>query len=220
MADTEISKVFGNDDTENKEQKPVDQAGETDKEDEKGAKDNPDTSADSEIEGAETKGENKDGKEKTYTQAQVDAMMARARKKYMKGSDEQEQPAEEDSNVENPKGDSSEETQQQRDLSTGITVDKLARAELKAQMAIDGVNPAKLVYACRMIDVNDVLDETGNYNEELAKKAIEDMLNVMPELKTIQSEGQPNFYFGAPEQSKQTDSAQEEKDEISKIFGN
>ena len=87
-------------------------------------------------------------------------------------------------------------------------------------MAIDGVNPAKLVYACRMIDVNDVLDETDNYNEELAKTAIEDMLKVMPELKATQSEGQPSFYFGAPEQSKQTDPAQEEKDEISKIFGN
>lgn len=150
-------------------------------------------------------------KQKTYTQEEVDAMMARARKKYTKNSDSKEESQEETVTVENQ--------QQQRDLSTGITVDKLARAELKAQMAVDGVNPSKLVYACRMIDVADVLDESGQYSEEKAKTAIEEMLKVMPELKATSQQEQNSFYFGAPEQEEQN-SQQEQKNTISKIFGN
>ena len=86
-------------------------------------------------------------------------------------------------------------------------------------MAIDGVNPSKLVYACRMIDVADVTDESGNYSEEMAKTAIEELLKVMPELKVTQQQTQNQFSFGAPEQQEQNP-LQEEKDKISEIFGN
>ena len=175
MADEkEISDAFGNDAEDTKDEKAVDQTENQVKDETKGDSDdvkdeskNDDSSTDSKNEGAGTKGENKDGKEKMYTQTQVDAMMARVRKKYTKGSEqvaENDVPGEEKredgtlvDDEENPnKEDVKEEP---RDLSTGITVDKLARAELKAQMAIDGVNPSKLVYACRMIDVADVTDE-------------------------------------------------------------
>lgn len=164
-----------------------------------------------------------------YTQAQVDAMMARARKKYTKGSEqvaendvpgEDKQTSTEDVSVDGEENPNKEDVEEEpRDLSTGITVDKLARAELKAQMAIDGVNPSKLVYACRMIDVADVTDESGNYSEEMAKTAIEELLKVMPELKVTQQQTQNQFSFGAPEQQEQNP-LQEEKDKISEIFGN
>lgn len=238
MADEkEISNAFGNDIEDTKNEKTVDQTENQVKDETKGNSDdvkdeskNDDPSIDSKNEGADTKGENKDGKEKMYTQAQVDAMMARARKKYTKGSEqvaendvpgEEKQASIEDGALvdgeENPnKEDTKEEP---RDLSTGITVDKLARAELKAQMAIDGVNPSKLVYACRMINVADVTDESGNYSEEMAKTAIEELLKVMPELKVTQQQTQNQFSFGAPEQQEQNP-LQEEKDKISEIFGN
>lgn len=230
--DKEISNAFGNIE-DPKVENPVDQAGEQDKgqvpgeNESKDAKEAPEdkTNPDSsKIEGAETKGENKDGKSKMYTQEQVDAMMARARKKYTKGSNEQVPEENGAVPTENKLVDGQEVTKEEvqeepRDLSTGITVDKLARAELKAQMAIDGVNPAKLVYACRMIDIADVVDESGNYSEEMAKTAIENMLKVMPELKTTQQQEANTFSFGAPEQQEQNP-LQEEKNRISEIFGN
>lgn len=234
MADEkEISNAFGNVEEPKGENKPVDQAGEQDKGQVPGEdknkevketpadKPNPDSSK---IEGAEAKGENKDGKSKMYTQEQVDAMMARARKKYTKGSNEQvpvesETVPTEDKPVDEQEPTDEEVQEEPRDLSTGITVDKLARAELKAQMAIDGVNPSKLVYACRMIDIADVVDESGNYSEEMAKTAIEEMLKVMPELKATQQQEANTFSFGAPEQQEQNP-LQEEKNKISEIFGN
>lgn len=237
MADEkEISNAFGNDVEETKGKETVDQTENQVKDETKGNSDdvkdeskNDDPSIDSKNEGADTKGENKDGKEKMYTQAQVDAMMARARKKYTKGSEqvaendvpgEDKQTSTEDVSVDGEENPNKEDVKEEpRDLSTGITVDKLARAELKAQMAIDGVNPSKLVYACRMIDVADVTDESGNYSEEMAKTAIEELLKVMPELKVTQQQAQNQFSFGAPEQQEQNP-LQEEKDKISEIFGN
>lgn len=237
MADEkEISDAFGNDVEDAKGEKAVDQTENQVKDEIKGDSDdvkdeskNDDPSNDSKNEGADTKDENKDGKEKMYTQAQVDAMMARARKKYTKGSEqvaendvpgEGKQTSTEDTSTDGEENPNKEDVEEEpRDLSTGITVDKLARAELKAQMAIDGVNPSKLVYACRMIDVADVTDESGNYSEEMAKTAIEELLKVMPELKVTQQQTQNQFSFGAPEQQEQNP-LQEEKDKISEIFGN
>lgn len=232
----EISDAFGNDVEETKGKETVDQTENQVKDETKGNSDdvkdeskNDDPSIDLKNEGADTKGENKDGKEKMYTQAQVDAMMARARKKYTKGSEqvaendvpgEDKQTSTEDVSVDGEENSNKEDVKEEpRDLSTGVTVDKLARAELKAQMAIDGVNPSKLVYACRMIDVADVTDESGNYSEEMAKTAIEELLKVMPELKVTQQQTQNQFSFGAPEQQEQNP-LQEEKNKISEIFGN
>lgn len=232
MADEkEISNAFGNDIEDTKGKETVDQAeNHVEKEtkiDSKEESKNDNSTTDDEIEGADVKGENKDGKEKMYTQAQVDAMMARARKKYTKGSEqtpENDVPGEEETQTDDTQVDGEDTSKEKveeepRDLSTGITVDKLARAELKAQMAIDGVNPSKLVYACRMIDIADVTDESGNYSEEMAKGAIEELLKVMPELKVVQQQGQNQFSFGAPEQQEQNP-LQEEKNRISEIFGN
>lgn len=151
----------------------------------------------------------KQSKEKTYTQAQVDAMMAKARKKYKKNDIKEEQTE-----------DTQQDTQEsQRDLSTGITVEKLAQAELKAEMAIQGITPQKVARAVRLIDVNDVLDETGQYSEKKAQEAIEELLKEWPELKQTSQKERNSFDFGAPEQKEQ-DPQQNTKGAISKIFGN
>lgn len=203
MDKEEVNKVFGNDETvdhKTEEQEEKDEQKEVPEHDE-----------------APSDGD-KNQRKKTYTQEEVDAMMARARKKYTKVDSKKESQEEtlEQEVVEDQDEEKTKELEEPKnDLSTGLAIDKLARAELKAQMAIDGVSPAKLVYACKMIDVADVL-ENGVYSEEKAKTAIEEMLKVMPELKATQQQEQNQFYFGAPEQEEQ----KEEKNVIDKIFGN
>lgn len=200
----EVSEIFGNKE-ETVDRKTEEQEDSKEKEN---SKDVPEHDVPS--------GNDKDQSKKTYTQEEVDAMMARARKKYTKGDSKEEI---QDETVETQGDKEIEDSQEpQTDLSTGLTIDKLARAELKAGMAIAGVNPSKLVYACRMIDVADVL-ENGEYSEEKANTAIEEMLKVMPELKATQQQEQSQFYFGAPEQEEQN-SQQEQKSVIDKIFGN
>jgi len=167
---------------------------------------------DAEHEGATSVGGNEEQskeKEKVYTQSQVDAMMAKARKKYTKGDINEEKI----SNVQQEQGGP------ERDLSTGITVEKLAQAELKAEMAINGMNPQKIARAVRLVDIQDVLDESGQYSDEKAKEAIEELLKEWPELKQASQQESNSFNFGAPEQEEQ-DSNQNSKSAISKIFGN
>lgn len=159
--------------------------------------------------------EKKQSDNKTYTQAEVDAMMAKARKKYTGKTNETDQVTE-TTNVEDTAP--AYETQTQ-DLATGLTVERYAQAELKASMAIAGVDPQKVQRAVRLIDASSVI-ENGQYSEEKAKQEIEALLQDWPELKETKSEANSNaFYFGAPEQEEQS---QEEKQKgmFSSIFGN
>lgn len=159
--------------------------------------------------------EKKQSDNKTYTQAEVDAMMAKARKKYTGKTNETDQVTE-TTNVEDTAPAYKTQTQ---DLATGLTVERYAQAELKASMAIAGVDPQKVQRAVRLIDASSVI-ENGQYSEEKAKQEIETLLQDWPELKQAKEESNSNaFYFGAPEQSEQS---QEEKQKgmFSSIFGN
>lgn len=168
--------------------------------------------ANQEQEGTESASEDKKQSGKTYTQAEVDAMMAKARKKYSGKSDQEEAPV--DTQTEAPKTD----PLQTQDLATGITVERLAQAELKAEMAISGVDPSKVSRAVRLIDINEVLDN-GEYSDAKAKKAIESLMKEWPELKQSKAETNENqFYFGVPGQEQQDKDKQ--KSVISSIFGN
>lgn len=142
---------------------------------------------------------------KTYTQAEVDAMMAKARKKYSKNDEQAEK--------------SSSESAQTQDLATGITIERLAQAELKAEMAINGVDPSKVARAVRLVDINEVL-ENGQYSDAKAKSVIETLMQEWPELKQNKAENNENqFYFGVPGQEEQQDK-DKQKSVISSIFGN
>lgn len=169
--------------------------------------------ANQEQEGTESASEDKKQSGKTYTQAEVDAMMAKARKKYSGKSDQEEAPA--DTLADVPKTD----PLQTQDLATGITIERLAQAELKAEMAISGVDPSKVSRAVRLIDINEVLDN-GEYSNAKAKEAIETLMQEWPELKQSKAETNENqFYFGVPGQEEQQDK-DKQKSVISSIFGN
>lgn len=153
--------------------------------------------------------------EKTYTQAEVDAMMKKTRKKYEgKGAvtDQIDETATQEENIYSA-------DKPTKDLATGLTIEKYAQAELKASMAIAGVSPQKVQRAARLIDIANVI-ENGEYSEDKAKQEIEALLQDWPELKEAKADTNSNaFYFGVPEQSEQN---QEEKQKgmFSSIFGN
>lgn len=154
---------------------------------------------------------------KTYTQAEVDAMMAKTRKKYSKGDAIQTENSIADEVVNRESEEQQADPTTTQDLATGITVDRLAQAELKAEMAINGVDPSKVARAVRLIDINEVV-ENGQYSEAKAKDAIETLMKEWPELKLNKAESNDNqFYFGAPEQEEKQD---KQKNMFSSIFGN
>lgn len=196
----DVKKVFGND-TET----PVDEKADPKATEQK--------ESEQKQEGTVSADEDKKQSSKTYTQAEVDAMMAKARKKYTGKVNETDQVEEVvKDEEENP-------TATEQDQATGLTIEKYAQAELKASMAIAGVNPSKVQRAVRLVDIANVL-ENGQFSEEKAQAEIETLLKDWPELKTSSSNGNGNsFYFGAPEQEEQN---QEEKQKsmFSSIFGN
>lgn len=168
--------------------------------------------ANQEQEGTESASEDKKQSGKTYTQAEVDAMMAKARKKYSKNESQEEAPSD---TTDAPK----EDPLQTQDLATGITIERLAQAELKAEMAISGVDPSKVSRAVRLIDINEVLDN-GEYSDAKAKTVIETLMKEWPELKQSKADTNENqFYFGVPGQEEQQDK-DKQKSVISSIFGN
>lgn len=206
MEDDKIKEAFGNE-TKDADKKETEDLTEEETVDENK------TTEESKQEGTDTAGdETKQGK--TYTQEEVNAMMAKARKKYesKKGADKKD----EDSSEENQEDENTDEPE--TDLPTGITVDKLAQAELKAAMAIQGVDPKKVARAVRLIDVTDVIDD-GEYSDSKASEAIEELLADWPELKVSETKEQNVFTLGADTQD---DASNEENvgSRISRIFGN
>lgn len=207
--DEKISNAFGN---EQNQEKVVENEADPKAEEKQ-------DNAETKQEGAASASKNKEQSEKTYTQAEVDAMMMKARKKYTNKVNGQEpnkemplenvEPETEEQNI--------EQSNQVLDLSTGITVERLAQAELKAQMAISGIDPSKVQRAVRLIDVNEVL-ENGQFSETKAIEAVNLLLQEWPELKKTKDEQQNVFSFGAPDQQEQQ--KEEQKGIFSKIFGN
>lgn len=182
-------------------------------------------------EGAESASDDKAQSGKTYTQAEVDAMMAKARKKYQKGgvtaeteetaATEDEAAAGTDGATETPAVDPAQPAvQAQRDPATGMLVTKLARAEIKSELAIAGVDPTKIARAARLIDPEEVM-ENGEYSEAKAKEAVKTLLADWPELKPSEDQAAAanTFSFGAHQQEG-TDATEATKNQISSIFGN
>ena len=187
--------------------------------------------AEQKQEGAESASDDKVQSGKTYTQVEVDAMMAKARKKYQKGgvtaeteetaATEDEAAAGTDGATETPAVDPAQPAlQAQRDPATGMLVTKLARAEIKSELAIAGVDPTKIARAARLIDPEEVM-ENGEYSEAKAKEAVKTLLADWPELKPSEDQAAAanTFSFGAHQQE-ETDATEATKNQISSIFGN
>lgn len=209
----DISNAFGNEIEDVKaNEETVDQKNEMDSKDTEEHKESK-----TEHENVPSNDKSNHGDEKKYTQAQVDAMMARMRKKYTKGANDENRDEQTKEDVNQQESDANKAGDNTRDLSTGITVERLAQAELKAEMAICGINPQKIARAVRLVDVADCLDETGEYNQEKAQEAINSLIQDWPELKQVQQQDN-TFEFGAPGQEEHDQNT--EKSMISKIFGN
>ena len=224
-----IASAFGNEkpkeeEKKDKPEKADPKAAESQEEKEK-------TPADQKQEGAESASDDKAQSGKTYTQAEADAMMAKVRKKYQKGgvaaetdeaaAAENEAVARTDEETETPDVDPAQPAEQvQRDPATGMLVTKLARAEIKSELAIAGVDPTKIARAAWLIDPEEVM-ENGEYSEAKAKEVVKKLLADWPELKP--SKGQATaantFSFGAHQQE-ETDASEATKNQISSIFGN
>lgn len=207
--DEKISNAFGN---EQNQEKVVENEADPKAEEKQ-------DNAETKQEGTVSASKNKEQSERTYTQAEVDAMMTKARKKYTNKANGQELNKENPLENEEPKAEEQniEQPNQALDLSTGITIERLAQAELKAQMAISGIDPSKVQRAVRLIDVNEVL-ENGQFSEPKAIEAVNLLLQEWPELKKAKDEQQNVFSFGAPDQQEQQ--KEEQKGMFSKIFGN
>ena len=188
----QVSKAFGNEPEKPKAEENTDQKPEnTDKG--KPEKENPESDKGAPAE------------KKTYTQAEVDAMLARARKKYQKGVTD-EAPAE------------GEPEQPEESAATSIPMDKYIRAELKGSMAMFDIAAKKLGRAAMLIEPESVM-ENGVYSEEKAKQEIEKLLQEWPELKRAEVGSENNdFSFGAPRQDENAETTTATK--VSQIFGN
>ena len=191
----QVSKAFGNEPEKPKAEENTDPKPEnTDKG--KPEKENPESDKGAPAE------------KKTYTQAEVDAMLARARKKYQKGTTD-ESPEE---------GEPEQPAQPEESATTGIPMDKYIRAELKGSMAMFDIAAKKLGRAAMLIEPESVM-ENGVYSEEKAKQEIEKLLQEWPELKRAEVGSENNdFSFGAPRQDENAETTTASK--VSQIFGN
>lgn len=190
----QVSKAFGNEPEAKPEEKTDAKPENTEKD--KPEKENPESEKGTSAE------------KKTYTQAEVDAMLARTRKKYQKGATD-EAPAE----VEPEQPEQTEES-----AATGIPMDKYIRAELKGSMAMFDIAAKKLGRAAMLIEPESVM-ENGVYSEEKAKQEIEKLLQEWPELKRAEVGSENNgFSFGAPRQDENAETTTATK--VSQIFGN
>lgn len=194
----ELSNVFGNEAPKTTEEEREENQNSTSEE------------VSNEEEDDSTEAENESQK-KTYTQAEVDAMMARVRKKYSKSSSEEEAVSEEtpsDNVVE-----LSEEVSEEAESFDP----RYAKAEMKAFMATSGeIDPKKVQRAINLINLDKIM-AFGEFNEQQAKNELEELLKDWPELKTTGTESN-SFYFGAKEQEERTEDKQ--KGAIARIFGN
>lgn len=215
----DVSKVFGN--TEDKKGKPAKETVDSTTTDQEETKnENPEKKQES---SPSATGEKQS--DKTYTQKEVDAMMAKVRKKYVgaDASNAEVTKGVDVEGVENEKGEGAEENpaaeEVTQDLATGLSIEKYVQAELKATMAIEGVNPSKVQRAVRLVDIANVLDN-GQFSEEKAKAEIEALLQEWPELKKENSAESNNaFSFGVPGQEEQA-TEEKQKNMFSSIFGN
>lgn len=147
--------------------------------------------------------------EKTYTQAEVEALIqerlarVKAPATAAKPAEPVVAPAPQDNAV-------------QEQLAAMQQV--LIQAEVKAQMAMNGVQPEKVERACRLVDTKKCVGKEGQPDAEKIKAEIEALVKDFPELKATTAEGSAGFKIGADGTAQ--DKSKESTDAISRIFGN
>lgn len=167
--------------------------------------DNEDTGADDNNQG------NEDGaNEKTFTQAEVDALVAREKARAKRQA---EKDASKASNTEAINQDEAKSSSVDQ---VNPYLEKYAQAEIKVAMTQNGIDASKVNRSVRLIDHNTVLDEDGVIDVEKLNTAIADLLKEWPELAPSQDEGGKGFKIGSDKNRQQgTD-----EDLLAAAFGN
>lgn len=164
------------------------------------ADDNEDTGADDNDQGSD---EGAAGK--TFTQAEVDALIAKEKARAKKQSKKQ---------TEDTTKTDGEETSTKQEVNPYI--DKYAQAEIKFAMTQNGIDATKANRAVRLIDQSTVLTEDGEVDIEKLNTAIADLLKEWPELASTKDADGKGFKIGA-DQSK---NKAKDEDLIAAAFGN
>lgn len=146
--------------------------------------------------------------DKKFTQADVDAMIAKEKAKQKAKYEK----AFKDGDPNDGKTGSTEGNHSE----PNPYIEKYALAEIKASMMTNGIDPMKVARAVRLIDASEVLDETGEIDAEKLNKSIADLLKDWPELKATSVNGDKGFKFGSDNQKNKGTV----DDLISKAFGN
>lgn len=146
--------------------------------------------------------------EKTFTQAEVEALI-QERLARVKAPAQQAKAAEAPA----PAQDSAMQAQ------LAALQQVVVQTEVKAQMALSGVQPEKVERACRLADMQKCVNADGEPDVEKIKAEIEALVKDFPELKATTAEGSAGFKIGADGASGKNDGSAT-ADAISTIFGN
>lgn len=95
----------------------------------------------------------------------------------------------------------------------------LVQTEVKAQLAINGIQPEKVERAVRLVDHAKCTGENGSPDVTKITAEIEALVKDFPELKAATAEGSAGFKIGADGTS-QDKPGEATADAVSKIFGN
>lgn len=144
--------------------------------------------------------------EKTFTQEEVNALIAKEKaraKNKVKQKLKQEEPTEADEDVE-------------QEPQVNPYLERYAQAEIKVAMTTQGIDPNKVNRAVRLIDHNTVLTEDGDIDVEKLNGSIADLLKEWPELAPANEVERKGFKIGGDGSDGKGDLG----DEIAKAFGN
>lgn len=142
---------------------------------------NEDTGADENNQGAEG------SQEKTFTQAEVNVLIAKEKAKAKGKSQKQTAKTSE----------ASTDDQTSEQSQDNPFIKKYAQAEIKVAMTENGIDPKKVGRAVRLIDVDEVLTEEGEVDTEKLNTSITDLLKDFPELKTVTEDGKKGIKIGS-----------------------
>lgn len=141
--------------------------------------------------------------EKKYTDKEVNDIIAKKKAKWEKKN---EKPQKEEA-------DKSETESTEAIVEESPYKAMYLQSEVKVAMGQNGIDTKKIGRAVRLIDTTQVVNETGELDEEKLNQAIADLITEWPELKT--GHDQEGFQFGADAGSQE----KIEDDQLKKAFG-
>lgn len=143
-----------------------------------------------------------EGTKKTFTQAEVDAIVEKRLARTKAKSTEE-------TKTEEVKDETVVET-------VNPFIEKYAQAEIKVAMTQQGIDASKVNRAVRLIDHKTVLAEDGSIDTEKLNTSITELLEEWPELGPAHKDEKKGFKFGSDDNAKKGG----DDDLIAAAFGN